>query len=200
MLLCRQTLKQSFPDKLWLDIFSKSDLLTAHFQAADALRQQDADSASHSQLLPDSSPTQIGAAQRNIDSHFDDVFVAADQDASGADDEKPHNQQAGNSNHADVSHLDDHDTDNNYQADAMHPSAQHPNDDSIASPLREEQEEWGGALDPANSVQEVLQAVLTLPTALRISSVTQEGIESLQLATMQLLSNPTSSDIQQEPT
>ena len=54
--------------------------------------------------------------------------------------------------------------------------------------------------EPGISMQEAVQAALMLPAALRISAVTQEGIETLQLATMQLLSNSASSIVQQEST
>ena len=48
-LAIRQELKQSFPDKLWLDVISKSDLLTAHLKAADAILQQNLDFIWHSE-------------------------------------------------------------------------------------------------------------------------------------------------------
>lgn len=200
VLVCRQTLKQSFPDKLWLDIFSKSDLLTAHFQTADALRQNDADSASPSQLLSSSSASHGSSAQHSLNGHPDDSSAAADLSISDADSKESHSQQPELQNHANVSHVDDHNLDSERQADTMHAGVHPPDDYSIATLVREEQEEWGGALDPATSLHEVVQAVLALPAALRISSVTQEGIESLQLATMELLSVPANSSPQQELT
>lgn len=200
MSVCRQTLKQSFPDKLWLDIFSKSDLLSAHLQTADALRQNGADSASPGQPLHRFSALHGSSAQHNLNSYPDDTSTAAEQDISDTDGKNEHDQQTENWIQANFSRFDDHDTLNPQQGDTMHAGVQNPVEDSNATSLREEQEEWGGALDPANSVQEVVQAVLALPAALRISSVTQQGIESLQLATMELLSSPTNSSIQQELT
>lgn len=192
-------MKQSFPDKLWLDIFSKSDLLTAHFQTADALRQNNADSASLNQPLHSSSASHDSSAQHNLASRPDDTSAVAEQDSLNADGKNVHGQQQENWDQADLSHFDNRDIDNRQQADTVHAGVQRP-DDSIANSLREEQEAWGGALDPASSVHEIVQAVLALPAGLRISSVTQEGIESLQLATMELLSNPTNSSVQQELT
>lgn len=200
MSVCRQTLNQSFPDKLWLDIFSKSDLLTAHFQTADAFRQNNADSASLKQPLHSSSASHDSSAQLNLDSHPDHTSAVAEQDSLDADGENLHGQQTekqANWNPANLSHIQHHDIENKRQPDTMHAGVQRP-DDSIAISLKKEQEAWGGALDPVNSVQEVVQAVLALPAALRISSVTQEGIESLQLATMELLSRPTNNSVQQE--
>ena len=199
MSVYRQTLKQSFPDKLWLDIFSKSDLLTAHFQTADAFRQTNANSASPNQPLNGSSASHDSSAQHNLDS--DDTSAVAEQDISDTNGKLLHGQKAENRNQASLSHSDDHDMDNNEQADTLHAGGWHPDDNSIATFLREEQEAWGGALDPASSKQEVVQAVLALPAALRISSVTQEGIECLQLATMELLSSSSpNSSVQQELT
>ena len=190
----RQTLKQSFPDKIWLDIFSKSDLLSAHLQTADALRQNDADSASPGQPLHSFSASHGSSAQHNQD----DTSAVAEQDISDTDGKNEHDQQTENFNQANFSRFDGHSTVNPQQGDTMHAGVQSPDEDSNATSLREEQEEWGGALDPAKSVQEVVQAVLALPAALRISSVTHQGIESLQLATMELLSSRTNSSIQQD--
>ena len=85
---------------------------------------------------------------------------------------------------------------NSQEAD-MHAAVEHAAKADLAGPLREEQEEWGGVLDPTNSMREAVEAALMLPAALRISSVTQAGIQHLQLATMQMLSS-SSSSIQQE--
>lgn len=196
MPVCRQTLKQSFPDKLWLDIFSKSDLLTAHFQTADAFRQGDADSASPSQLLSSSSVSHGDSAQHSF-RHPDDSSAAHEHGISDADSQGSHSQQTDFQMQANLSHVDDHNLNSEHQADTMHARV---HDYSIATPVREEQEEWGGAMDPATSLHEVVQAVLALPAALRISSVTEQGIESLQLATMELLSNSANSNPQQELT
>ena len=193
-------MKQSFPYKQWLDIFSKSDLLTAHFQTADVLRQNDASSASSYQPLTSSSASDDSNAQHNLDGHPDATSAVAEQGISETDGKNLRGQKANNWNQADVSRFTDRKIDDKQQADTLHADAHCAGDSSIATSMREEQEAWGGALDPANTMQEVVQAVLALPAALRISSVTQEGIENLQLATMELLSSPPNSSVQQEVT
>lgn len=189
-------MRQSLPDKLWLDIFSKSDLLSAHFQKANALRQRDAGVALPSQLLPSSSTPHVGAQPESVE---DDASAVNGQWVSEAGSTTSHNLQAETRSHTRFSLPDDRENDNTSQDETEHAIAQQSGESHISTPLREEQEDWNGAMDPANSMQEALEAALMLPAALRISAVTQEGIETLQLATMQLLSNPASSSVQQEP-
>ncbi|KAL3155805.1 hypothetical protein ABBQ32_012817 [Trebouxia sp. C0010 RCD-2024] len=199
-LAIRQTLKQSFPDKLWLDVFSKSDLLTAHFQKADTLKQYAAGSATLSQQLENPSAPFVPDAQYESVSDINDASAVHEQQrASETGGTTANTQQAGTRNHANFA-LADLDIDNREQDDTEHACAQQSGNSDTATLLRDEQEDWGGVMDPANSMQQAVQAALMLPAALRISAVTQEGIETLQLATMQLLNNPSNSSVQKELT
>ena len=212
---CRHTLKQSFPEKLWLDIFSKSDLLTAHFQAANALRHQQpaavtstvtttpcqqqadaVDTQSSSQAPSYLSPANAGstvAAHSVATSDVHESSAQPEQADLQTDDAVSHSQQTDSQA---VAHQSSNLSDSKLQEAYMHAIAEHAAKADLDGPLREEQEEWGGVLDPTNSMKEAVEAALMLPAALRISSVTQAGIEDLQLATMQLLSNSSSSSVQ----
>lgn len=193
-------MKQSFPDKLWLDVFSKSDLLTAHFQKADTLKQYAAGSATLSQQLENPSAPFVPDAQYESVSDINDASAVHEQQrASETGGTTANTQQAGTRNHANFA-LADLDIDNREQDDTEHACAQQSGNSDTATLLRDEQEDWGGVMDPANSMQQAVQAALMLPAALRISAVTQEGIETLQLATMQLLNNPSNSSVQKELT
>ena len=71
--------------------------------------------------------------------------------------------------------------------DDLQSMAQQAASGDLVSELEHEQEGWGGLGSPVDSMQEAVQAALMLPDALRISSVSQDGIQDLQTATMQLL-------------
>ena len=62
---------------------------------------------------------------------------------------------------------------------------------SVATALAEEQDVWGGVMDSQDAMTAAVQAAALFPDALRISSVTQDGIQKLQLAVMHLLSSET---------
>lgn len=62
---------------------------------------------------------------------------------------------------------------------------------SLANALAEEQDVWGGVVDSQDAMTAAVQAAALFPDALRISSVTQDGIQKLQLAVMHLLSSET---------
>ena len=62
---------------------------------------------------------------------------------------------------------------------------------SVATALAEEQDVWGGVMDSQDAMTAAVQAAALFPDALRISSVTQDGIQNLQLAVMHLLSSET---------
>ncbi len=62
---------------------------------------------------------------------------------------------------------------------------------SVAVALAEEQDVWGGVMDSQDAMTAAVQAAALFPDALRISSVTQDGIQKLQLAVMHLLSSET---------
>ena len=186
--LCRHTLRESFPDKLWLDIFSKSDLLTAHLQAADMLQEQahDTDTAASSSAPASTElvwSDSTAAAQGLAD--IDGGQTPAQQEPLQASTDRAHGAQVNQAltlDQADRSAAAD-------PSDAtLHAAAQHAAEDGVAASLRNEQDEWGGVMDSTGSMREAVQAALVLPAALRISSVTQDGIQDLQKATMQLLS------------
>ena len=58
---------------------------------------------------------------------------------------------------------------------------------AVAADLSEEQEEWGPVMDADKSMTDAVQAACLLPAALRISSVTEDGIENLQHSVMHML-------------
>ncbi len=62
---------------------------------------------------------------------------------------------------------------------------------SVATALAEEQDVWGGVMDSQDAMTAAVQAAALFPDALRISSVTQDGIQKLQIAVMHLLSSET---------
>ena len=70
-------------------------------------------------------------------------------------------------------------------------------DSDAAAVLAEEQDVWCGVLNSQDAMAAAVQAACLLPNALRISSVTQDGIHNLQLAVMHLLSDETAGTAQQ---
>lgn len=183
-LAIRQELKQSFPDKLWLDVISKSDLLTAHLKAADSIMHQAPDS-SHAQASTSSSTdwefkaraqqASRSGSDRPSESH-QGPQLAQQTDSSSLSHEIDADAAASNGNDSSVQDLDDI----QHQASEVAGSA-------AAADLSEEQEEWGPVMDADKSMTDAVQAACLLPAALRISSVTEDGIENLQHSVMRML-------------
>ncbi len=174
---CRHALKESFPDKLWLDIISKSDLLTAHPQAADALMH-------HSAGTQTSVNTPAAAAQ----SYESDLNESRRQSAH----QQPHDSSnsASDQDNSHASHVDGANRNSaSQQAESVQQTAASVSGSDLAATMAEEQDGWGGVINSAESMTVAVQAAAMFPHALRISSVTQDGIQSLQLAVMHLLSN-----------
>ena len=148
-------------------------MLTAHLKAADSLLEQN----HHSQSSTHSSATlnQIDTLDLKTSEHaFKDAHETLDSDVNTA---------------SSTGHADTEGDSMPQQAGPAMLQAETATESGIAARLAEEQEAWGGVLDSAESMTEAVQAASMLRNALRISSVTQDGIENLQIAVMNLLSN-----------
>lgn len=187
-LTCRQSLRESFPDKLWLDIISKSDLLTAHLKAADALIQQSHQSQASLGPLAASNLNEPSAAaastlwQSNAGIAEEQQQPVMIQDTS----DKASESHSGASN----AH-DDSSSGASSQEEATHQLGGSVPGSSVAAALAEEQDVWGGVMDSQDAMTAAVQAAALLPDAVRISSVTKHGIQELQLTVMHLLSSET---------
>lgn len=197
---CREALLTEFPGKLWLDVLSKADLLEADFQAADAARlhqseggeessQATSQSADHSHSWQDET-TQAQIAQRRAHSN-NSVSSTADPEAT--------EQLACAEDHA--VHLDAEQ--HAPQAVQSSPGLQHQ---EASSQIVTDAAETTLAVNTQAPGYDVLamsqqtntsvnqrplsvaaQAALTLPNPIRISSVTQFGIQDLQQHVTKLL-------------
>lgn len=192
-------MKQSFPDKLWLDVISKSDLLAAHLSAADALMKQ------HAQKLPasvdksatsgDTDNAAVVATSSSMHAssvnaqlqhqHFESL--SAQRSASSENDGETGNADSNNSSSGSAS---------SYEGSTLQ-AAERVIDSDTSAVLAEEQDVWGGVLNSKDAMAVAVQAACLFPDALRISSVTQDGIHNLQLAVMHLLSDETTGTAQQ---
>ncbi|DBA67859.1 TPA: hypothetical protein ACH3X2_014202 [Trebouxia sp. C0005] len=187
-LAIRQSLRESFPDKLWLDIISASDLLTAHLKAADALIQQSHQSQASLGPLAASNLNEPSAAaastlwQSNAGIAEEQQQPVMIQDTS----DKASESHSGASN----AH-DDSSSGASSQEEATHQLGGSVPGSSVAAALAEEQDVWGGVMDSQDAMTAAVQAAALLPDAVRISSVTKHGIQELQLTVMHLLSSET---------
>lgn len=186
-LAIRQSLRESFSDKLWLDIISKSDLLTAHLKAADALIQQS----------PKSQASWGPSAASNLDEPSAAKMSTSGQSNAGiAESQQPlvmiRDVSEDSEGHSHASSVHD---DSSSGASSQEGATQQLGDSgpgsSGAAALAEEQDVWGGVMDSQDAMIAAVQAAALFPDALRISSVTQDGIQKLQLAVMHLLSSQT---------
>ena len=199
---CREALLSEFPGKLWLDVLSKADLLEADFQAADAAglhqsgggegsSQATSQAADHSHSWQDRT-TQAQNAQGQTHSN-NSVSSTADPQATGrlacAEDDaavvhldaEQHAPQAVQSSpglqHQEASSQNVHDA----AETTLAVSTQAPGHDVLAMSQQTKTSVNQRPLSVA------AQAALTLPNPIRISSVTQFGIQDLQQHVTKLL-------------
>ena len=151
-------MQQELPGKLWLDVLSKADLLEADFTSADAAMHE-----GHNRQHP-------------THSQLDKPEVSAAPDASA---------QAGHK----LQQHDRIDGCNSQQQELteQHSGHMHPSDQEGQSQHSTQACGNEGQESPVKSLTVASQAILSLPNAIRISSVTQSGIEQLQSAVMQML-------------
>ena len=197
---CREALLSEFPGRLWLDVLSKADLLEADFQAADAARlhqsrvgeessQAASQSADHSHSWQDGT-TQAQIPQRRAhsnnsvsstaDSEATQQLACAEVDAVHLDAEQ-HAPQAVQSSPG-LQHQEASSQNANDAAEAtLDVNTQAPGHDVLAMSQQTKTSVNQKQLSVA------AQAALTLPNPLRISSVTQFGIQDLQQHVTKLL-------------
>lgn len=164
-LACRETLLQELPGKLWLDVLSKSDLLEADLAAADAVmhKMQKRGSILLETNRASGAPESLAAA---LGSDTDTLV----QEAQSPQATRDHNGCSG------------HQQGSSEQALRDEPGQQGQSHNKV-----EDSAQDGESLQ-SNSLTPAAQAALLLSNAIRISSVTQSGIEQLQGAAMQMLS------------
>lgn len=191
-------MKQSFPDKLWLDVISKSDLLAAHLDAADALMDSKKLPASIDKAVISGDSDNAAAVATSSSMHASTVnaelqhqypgSLGAQGSASSESDGRTGNADSNNSSRESAS--------SSFEG-SIPQAAEGVMDSDTNAMLAEEQDVWGGVLNSQDAMAVAVQAACLFPNALRISSVTQDGIHNLQLAVMHLLSDETTGTAQQ---
>ena len=183
---CRQDLKRSFADKPWVDIFSKADLLQEHFAAADGSQTtvSRSSAALHSHMEADmvhqhgNAAGDSGCLEQTTQAATISSSSDTTADAAGTGPDEVSLAQG-------TSHSDAECDEACQSTEAQLQSKASASDAAVQASVQTAPAEANMSQTSSCSALHVIQA---LPSALRVSSTTKQGIADLKAAVTTLVS------------